>query len=344
MRDESGRGDAATVRRGDTGHPSITHHPSPITWISRYGVLLILLGLCIYFGAVSRDHIFLTKRNLLNIGQQISVNGVLAVGLTLVILSGGIDLSVGSVLAAGAVAAAAAATHAPGAALLAGILAGVAAGLAAGAINAAVITRLRAAPFIATLAMLAIARAAALKVTQARPITGLPDAFTRLGGGAAGEPLGIPLPVWITGALFLAAHLLLSRTELGRRIYAVGGSEEAARLSGVRVDRVKAAVYVTCGALAGLAGAILAARVSSGDPTLGIGFELNAIAAVVLGGTSLAGGRGGMPGTLLGALVIGVLDNGLSLLGVQEFDKQLLSGGMLLFAVLLDRGRGAASP
>lgn len=306
-----------------------------------YGILLILLLLCAYFTAVTRGHLFLSPRNLVNISQQVSVNLTLAIGLTFVILSGGIDLSVGATLAVGAVLSASLATRLPpSVGVPVGIAAAMGAGLLMGAWNGLLITRFRAAPFIATLAWLAIARGGALKYTEARPISSLPESFTRLGGGAAGEILHLPLPVWITLLLLLAGHLILSRTRFGRQVYAVGGSEEAARLSGVRVHRVKMVVYMISATLAALAGVLLAARVHSGDPTLGVGFELNAIAAVVLGGTSLAGGRGGLPGTLLGALVIGVLDNGLSLQGVQEFDKQMLSGVALLLAILLDRLKG----
>lgn len=318
--------------------------------LADYGILLILAALGIYFTVVTRDHIFISPRNLLNISQQVAVNMVLAIGLTFVILSGGIDLSVGAVLAVGAVFSTTIVTQgltvggvtviphlAPPMAVPVAVAATLLLGALMGAWNGLLITRLGAAPFIATLAWLAIARGGALKFTQARPISGLPEEFTRLGGGATGEILRVPLSVWIMGLLFLAGHLLLTRTRFGRQVYAVGGNEEAARLSGVAVRRIKMAVYTLSAMLASLAGVLLAARVNSGDPTLGVGFELNAIAAVVLGGTSLSGGRGSMIGTLLGALVIGVLDNGLSLQGVQEFDKQVLSGAALLLAILLDR-------
>lgn len=305
--------------------------------LADYGILLILVVLCGYFAAVTRSHVFLTPRNLLNVTQQIAVNGILAIGLTFVIISGGIDLSVGSVLAVGGVLSAYLALHMGPVGVPLGILVALAAGALMGGWNGFLITRLGAAPFIATLAWLAIARGGALKFTQAQPIGNLPDAFTRLGGGIGGSLIGIPIPVWVMLLLFAGAHLILTRTPFGRHVYAVGGSEEAARLSGVAVNRVKVAVYTLSAALSALGGVLLAARVNSGDPNLGVGFELNAIAAVVLGGTSLAGGRGSIPGTLLGALVIGVLDNGLSLLGVQEFDRQMLSGVALLIAILLDR-------
>ncbi len=308
--------------------------------LADYGALLILASLSLYFAAATPGHVFLSTRNLVNVAHQVSANLLLAIGLTFVILTGGIDLSVGSLLALGAVLSADCALRladSGSAGICAAVLLAAGVGGLLGGWNGLLITRLRAAPFIATLAMLAIARGAALKYTEARPISGLPDRFNALGGGAAGELLGIPPAVWVAGLLLLAAHVVVVRTAFGRLVCALGSNEEAARLAGVDTRNVKLAVYAISGALAGLAGVFLAARVNSGDPLLGVGAELNAITAVVLGGTALSGGRGSMLGTLLGALVMGVLDNGLALQGVQEFDKQMLGGGALLLAIVMDR-------
>jgi ribose transport system permease protein len=286
---------------------------------------------------------FLTTDNLLNILRQISVNLCLSVGLTLVILSGGIDLSVGAVLAlAGAVAAgllksgvdlSAAGVHlelTPFGAVLVAVAVGAAAGFA----NGLVVTRLRVPSFIATLAMLSVARGLTMLWTGGFPITQLGPGFGFLGTGIWG---GIPMPVWIVAVVATVASVLCHRTPFGRHLYAVGGSERAARLTGLPVDRIRVIVYVIGGTLSGLAGCLVTARLDSAQPNAGLGYELDAIAAVVIGGTSLNGGRGSVGGTVLGCLLIGVLNDGLTLLDVSPFWQQVVKGMVIALAVALDR-------
>jgi len=286
---------------------------------------------------------FLTVDNLLTILRQISVNACLSIGLTLVIVSGGIDLSVGAVLAlSGAVA---------GGLLKNGILlgrwglqldftvtgamlAGLLVGSLLGSANGLAVTRLKLPPFVATLAMLSIARGLTLLWTGGYPITGLDPAFDSLGTGFVA---GIPVPVWIVVALIAATTFLCRQTPFGRHLYAVGGSERAARLTGLNVDRIKLAVYALGGALSALAGLLVTARLDSAQPNAGLGYELDGIAAVVIGGTSLSGGRGSVVGTLLGCLIIGVLNNGLALLDVSPFWQQVIKGLVILVAVAMDR-------
>ncbi len=275
---------------------------------------------------------FLTVSNLLNIARQVSINAIIAAGMTFVILTGGIDLSVGSVLAlSGAIIAGLLAAGRP---VLVGIAAGLAVGALLGLVNGLVIAKGRVQPFIATLAMLTIARGATLVYTDGRPITGLPDAFVYLGAGEIGR---VPVPVVLMAAVFVIFYIVLTQTVLGRYVYAIGGNEEAARLSGVNVPFYKALVYVISGTLAAISAVILTARLNSAQPTAGAAYELDAIAAVVLGGTTLAGGEGGLGGTLLGAFIIGVLNNGLNLLDVSSFYQQVVKGIVILLAVLLDR-------
>jgi ribose transport system permease protein len=304
---------------------------------SLFALLLMVAGLTL------ATETFLTPENGLNILRQISVNLCLSVGMTLIILSGGIDLSVGAVLAlSGAVAAGllknGVALPSLGVHLdftVAGaIMAGVLVGAAAGACNGAAITRLQLPPFVATLAMLSIARGLTLLWTGGFPITGLDDSFNFIGTGVL---LGIPMPVWIVAIIVAVTIVLCHRTVFGRHLYSVGGSERAALLTGVRVDRVKLATYVIGGALSGVAGLLVTARLDSAQPNAGFGYELDSIAAVVIGGTSLSGGRGSVAGTVLGCLIIGVLNNGLFLLDVSPFWQQVIKGLVILVAVALDR-------
>jgi ribose transport system permease protein len=256
--------------------------------------------------------------------------------MTFVILTGGIDLSVGSILAlSGALSAG---MVAGGTDPILALLAGVAAGTLMGVANGLLVAKGRVAPFIATLATMTIYRGLTLVYTEGRPITFSDDTFSLLGKGYF---LEIPVPVIWMLLSFLILYYLLRNTTFGRHIYAVGGNEEASVLSGIRADRVKIRVYAISGLFASLAGIILTSRLSSAQPTAGVAYELDAIAAVVLGGTSLAGGRGWITGTLIGAMIIGVLDNGLNLLNVSSFYQQVVKGGVILLAVLLDRSRNA---
>ncbi|HVU33566.1 MAG TPA: ABC transporter permease [Opitutaceae bacterium] len=303
---------------------------------------LFALGLMVVALALLSDK-FLTADNAWNILRQISVNLCLSIGMTLVILSGGIDLSVGAILAlAGAVAAGLLKNGATLGALgvrleftvTGAILAALATGAACGWFNGFAITRFQLPPFVATLAMLSIARGLTMLWTGGFPITSLGSRFGFIGTGAL---LGVPMPVWIMLGLTAVFAIVMRRTRFGRHVYAVGGNERAARLTGLNVARVKVAVYVAAGALAGVAGLIVTARLDSAQPNAGLGYELDSIAAVVIGGTSLSGGRGSVLGTLLGCLIIGVLNNGLFLLNVSPFWQQVIKGGVILLAVAIDR-------
>jgi ribose transport system permease protein len=298
--------------------------------LRRFGILFAFIVLIVALTFLSDS--FLTVSNILNIARQVSINAIIAAGMTFVILTFGIDLSVGSVMAfAGAIIAGLLAQGRP---LLVGIGAGLLVGALLGLINGLIITKGGVQPFIATLGMLTIARGATLVYTDGRPITGLPDAFVWLG---AGEIARIPVPVVIMAVVFVLSYVILTQTVLGRYVYAIGGNEEAARLSGVNVTFYKTVAYVISGLLSALSAVILTARLNSAQPTAGMGYELDAIAAVVLGGTTLAGGEGGIAGTLLGAFIIGVLNNGLNLLNVSAFYQQVVKGVVILLAVLLDR-------
>ncbi|MEX2662499.1 MAG: ABC transporter permease [Vicinamibacterales bacterium] len=281
--------------------------------------------------ALSTDA-FLTSANLSNVLRQNAFTAILAAGMTFVILTSGIDLSVGSVVGlAGMVCAS---VMASGGGVFAGVAAGLVVGLAVGALNGAAVTQLRVPAFVVTLATMLIARGAAYKLTDARTISGLPEGFSALSSSAASAAIML--------LVFVAAWLLLKRTPFGRHVYAVGGNADAAWLSGVRVGRVQFAVYAISGLAAGLAGVLVASRLNAGYPRAGEFYELDAIAAVVVGGTSLFGGRGSIWGTLAGAFFIGVLNNGLNLFRVSPYDQLILKGVVLLAAVAIDRFRRPA--
>ncbi len=286
---------------------------------------------------------FLTLANQRNILLQISVNLCLSIGMTLIILTGGIDLSVGAILGlAGAVAAGllknGVAPNLFGVSLqftpLGAVAAGILTGLALGGFNGFAITRFKLPPFVATLGMLSIARGLTLLWTGGFPITSLGATFGFIGAGIF---LGVPMAVWISAGLVALFYFISRRTLLGRYIYAVGGNEKATAFSGIDVDRIKIRVYALGGALAAVAGLIVTARLDAADPKAGLGYELDSIAAVVIGGTSLSGGRGSILGTVLGCLIIGVLNNGLFLLDVSPFWQQVIKGLVILAAVAADR-------
>ncbi|MBP7149234.1 MAG: ABC transporter permease [Acidobacteria bacterium] len=284
--------------------------------------------------ALASPH-FLTAGNLLNVSLQASITAIIAAGMTFVILTGGIDLSVGSVVAMAGILGTLAAKGGPPA-LAPWIALAAAAGFGAlsGGGAGLLVTRFRIAPFIVTLALMTVWRGTAFVITEGRPVWELPESFGALGGS---RQLGVPLPTWITALVFLAGHVVLSHTRFGRHVYAVGGNAEAARLAGIRTARVTAAVYVISGALAAVSGVLLASRMNSGQPNAGIMYELDAIAAVVVGGTSITGGRGSVARTLVGALLIAVLKNGLNLLDVNSYLQQVVVGVVILVAVLFDR-------
>lgn len=295
----------------------------------QFGTLIGLVALCLILWAWTPY--FLTGANLVNVVQQTSINAIIAVGMTFVIISAGIDLSVGSIMAfAGVVMASCLQAGVP---IPLAILAGLACGTACGLVNGLLITWGRLPPFISTLGMMSIARGAALVYTDGRPISGFEANFRSL---ATGELLFTPLPVLLMAAVYLAAHVLLTRTKFGRYTYAIGGNEEATQLSGVNVRFHKSMVYAFSGLMSATAAVILTARLNSAQPIAGIMYELDAIAATVIGGTSLMGGEGSLLGTLIGALIMGVLRNGLNLLGVSSFLQQIVIGSVIIIAVLLD--------
>ena len=295
--------------------------------LSNYAIFVALVVECVIL-AFANDAFF-TASNLTNVLRQNAFTAILAAGMSVVILTAGIDLSVGSVVALSGVFCADVLVRGWG--LAAGLGAGLAVGLAVGMLNGAVVTRLRVPPFVVTLAMMLVVRGAAYKYTDARTISNLPESFGQLSGGAVTAAIML--------AVFGVAWLTLMRSPFGRHVYAVGGNRDAAWLSGVRVDRVLFKSYVICGACAGLAGVLVAARLNAGYPKAGEFYELDAIAAVVVGGTSLFGGRGSIWGTLAGAFFIGVLNNGLNLFGVSPYDQMIVKGAVLLVAASLDRWR-----
>jgi ribose transport system permease protein len=305
------------------------HRPRWQAWVEEHPAVFSLAGLLVL--AVAMTFIsdrFLTWENLGNIGRQVSINAIIATGMTLVILSGGVDLSVGSVMTL-------AMTFGAGA-MLAGIPVPLAialalfTGLACGAVNGVLIAYARLPAIIVTLATMEIPRGIALLYTGGYPLANLPASFGVVGRG---EILGIHVPTLVMFAVVVTGHVFLTRFVAGRALYALGGNEEAAHLAGVPVKRYKVLAYTLSGFTAALAGVVLASRLMSGQPNAGIGFELDAIAAVVLGGTSISGGRGSVVGTLIGAITLGLLNNGLNLMSVSPYTQKILKGGVILVAI-----------
>ena len=309
--------------------------------VQRYGIFIALLLLCFALAVLNEN--FLSTRNILNVLRQTSINGILAIGMTFVILTRGIDLSVGSVAAfAGVVAASLATTSATG--MIAGgpypailaILVGLAAGMACGGVSGVIVARFSVPAFVVTLGMLSAARGLTLLYSGGLPIPALTEEFRWIGTGSV---WGIPVPILLLIGTFAVAHFVLTQTRYGRHFYAVGGNPHAAKVSGLPVHKIRFSVYVISGALAALAGMLLAARTGSALPQAGIAYELDAIAAVVIGGTSLAGGVGRVTGTLIGALLIGVMNNGLDLMGVESYYQQVIKGILIVAAVMLDQSK-----
>jgi putative xylitol transport system permease protein len=276
---------------------------------------------------------FLTIDNLTNIVRQSSIVGFVAIGMTFVMITSGIDLSVGSIVGITAVMSALTATS-NGLGAVPAVLIGLVFGAIVGLLNAVMVTWGAIMPFLATLATMAIARTAALIITDGQPVSGLDSGFQWIGGGFLGP---IPIPVILFVVLAVIADLVLSRTRFGRHVYAVGGNEESAQKVGIPVRRIKIAVYVLSGLMSAVAGVVLSARVDGADPLAGTGYELQAIAAVVIGGTSLFGGTGTIRGTVLGVLLLGVVANGLNLLNVSSYYQQGIQGLIIVLAVLLNR-------
>lgn len=314
--------------------------------LSKFQSTIALFILCISLSLLSDK--FLTVDNGWNVLRQISVNICISVGMTLVILTAGIDLSVGSILAfSGAVAAGLLKSGLSfpgndlfiGFTLLGTILAGIATGAFLGFFNGWIITRFKVPPFVATLAMLTVARGFTMLWTKGYPISSLGTDFALIGTGWF---LGIPILVWIAIVVVLAAIVISNKTALGRYIYAIGGNENAAILSGINSNKVKIIVYTLAGVLAAIGGIMVTSRLDSAQPNAGMSYELDAIAAVVIGGTSLSGGRGTIIGTVLGAIIIGVLNNGLILLDVSPFWQQVVKGMVILLAVMIDKANSKA--
>jgi len=295
--------------------------------VDRYAILVALLLECLIL-AFATDG-FLTTNNIANVLRQNAFTAVLAAGMTFVIVAGAIDLSVGSIV--GLTGVMCADIMARGHGVVSGVSVGLLTGVLIGGVNGLVVTKLRVPAFVVTLAMMLIARGAAFKYTDARTITGLPASFELLSSGAAA--------LLIMAAVFLGSWVALMRTAFGRHVYAVGGNADAASLSGIRVDRVRLLVFVISGACAGIAGVLVTARLNAGYPRAGEFYELDAIAAVVVGGTSLFGGRGSIWGALAGAFFVGVLNNGLNLFRVSPYDQLMVKGAVLLVAACLDRSR-----
>lgn len=298
-----------------------------IPW-GRIGLPLVIVLMGVFFGAINPN--FWTMTNLTNVARQVSILALISVGETFAILSAGIDLSVGSLLALVSVICAQTMLE-YGVAV--GILAGVLIGAVCGLINGILIAKARIPPFIATLAMLVGARGLALTLSGGLPIAGLPKSFLTIG---AGYILGIPIPAIIAAIVMAIGYFILSRTAFGRNVYAVGGNEEAAMLSGINVSRIKILVYLLSGVCAGIAGVVLTSRVISGQPTLGEVQELYAIAAVVIGGSKISGGYGGVGKTVLGVLVLGLLNNGLNLIRVSSYVQLIVIGVIIVLAVYVD--------
>lgn len=297
-----------------------------LKYISLIGLLLI----CIIISLISPR--FLTVSNGLNVLTQVSVNAILAIGMSFVILTGGIDLSVGSTLA---ITGAVVATFAKaGGNIFPGIIIAIIIGGAIGLFNGLIISKGKVQPFIATLATMTIFRGATYVFTNGNPISGLGDNISFIGNNSLA---GIPIPILLILIVLLVAWYTLSQTRFGRYVYALGGNEDSARLSGINTNKIKTLIYVISGVTAAIGGIIVTSRIGSASPNAGSGFELDAIAAVVLGGTSLAGGEGKVTGTIIGALIIGVLNNGLNLMNVSPFYQSIVKGAVILLAVLLDK-------
>ena len=304
--------------------------------LKNYGILFAFVLVCVILASLSP--VFLRWNNVLNIIRQSSIFGIMAVGMTFVILTGGIDLSVGSILAvSGALAAGMLKANAG---LPSVILAALAVGAVLGLANGVIITVGRITPFVATLGMMSIARSLTLIYLNGYPLSGFNPQFRFIGGG---DLLGIPFPIVVFLLAVLLAAVILRDTRLGRYTYAIGGNEETVRLSGIQTNFYKTMVYVISGVTSAVSAILLISRLNSAEPVAGMGYELDVIAAVVIGGTSLNGGRGGVWGTLVGALLIAVINNGMVLLGISPYFQQLVKGLIILGAVLLDRLRDEPS-
>ena len=313
------------------------------TFLRKYLIVIIFLGMCVLLAIFTPNNSFLKPQNLINIVRQITVTGLLALGVMLCIIALGIDLSLGSVLGFAAVVAASLVQqpgwkealwpNLPQLPAIVAVLAGLGVGLALGSVNGGLIAVFKIPPFIATLGMMTIARGFAYIYSNGRPVSTLNPDFLWIGGG---DIFGVPVPIIIFGIAIVLMHLMLNFTRFGRHIYAIGGNEVAARVSGVNIGRTKVGIYAISGLMAGLGGIVITARTQSATPALGMGYELDAIAAAVIGGTSFAGGIGTVWGTVVGALIIGVMRNGMDLLNVSPFYQQVVQGIVIIVAIIID--------
>jgi len=298
--------------------------------IRQYGILAVLLLLIVLFSFASPA--FFTTSNLINIARQVSMLGIVSVGFTFVLLTGGIDLSVGSIISIVGIISAYSMVDGGLHPVLA-IIIGIVVAIVIGIVNGVLVTKTKLSPLIATLATMTIVKGLAFIISGGLPIFGFPSWFAVIGQGYIGP---IPIPVIIMVIVFLIGSFILNRTYYGRYIYAIGGNEEAARLSGLNINKLKLLVYSLCGFFTGIAGIIMLARINSGQPVAGIGFEFDVLTAVVLGGVSISGGAGKLSGVLTGVLIMGVLNNGLILMNIGEYYQLVIKGVVLLVAVGLD--------
>lgn len=304
-------------------------------FLEKFATLIGLLVVILIFSLLKPK--FLDVSNIFNLLRQASINGLLALGMTYVVLTGGIDLSVGSILGASGIFAALVAQNQDIPWFVA-VLAGLAIGLLLGTINGVVVSWLKVPAFVATLGMLSVARGITYLASNAQPVPGLSEGFLKIGGGSVGI---IPIPVIILAVVFIICSIVLYRTKYGRYIYGVGGNARAARVSGINVKKITCSAYMIAGVLAGLAGVVLTSRVSSGLAMAGQNYETDAIAAVVMGGTSLAGGKGRLWGTLIGVLIIAVLNNGLDMMAVSSYWQLIIKGTIIVAAVMMDSLSGS---
>ncbi|WP_088312435.1 ABC transporter permease [Kineosporia sp. R_H_3] len=314
-------------------------------FLRTYAIIGILLVFVVALTILTKGT-FSQPENLINVVRQVAAIGVIAIGMTFVIITLGIDLSVGSILALAAVVATSLAQKPSDRMMYAGldlpiilaVLGGLAVGGLLGFTNGVLIAKFRIAPFIATLGMMTTARGLALIYSDGRPVSLLEDPYNNIGQGSIA---GVPIPIILFAVVALGAHMVLNYTRFGRYVYAVGGNEQAARVSGIRISRLTLVIYTISGVLSGLAGVILSARIGSGNPQLGTGIELDAITAAVIGGTSFKGGIGTVWGTAVGALIIGIINNGLDLLDVSPFMQMVVKGVIIVLAIILDERKNA---
>ena len=311
----------------------------------KYMIIGVLIAFIVALAVMTEGN-SIQPINLINIVRQVSAIGIIAVGMTFVIITLGIDLSVGSILALSAVVSTSLAQNMSESMKFAGldlpvivaVLGGLAIGALAGLTNGILIAKFRLAPFIATLGMMSIARGLAYIYSNGRPISNLKDDFNYIGQEYI---FGVPIPVLLFLGVALVAHIILGYTKFGRYVYAIGGNEIAARVSGIRIPRVTIYIYTFIGLLSGLAGVVLAGRIGSGNPDLGTGIELDAITATIIGGTSFKGGIGTIWGTIVGALLIGIINNGLDLLNVSPFMQMVVKGAIIIVAIIIDERKNA---